>query len=128
MVFLDDLYGMPFKIHGRGNGGFDCYGLVIEVERRIGRTMADLYEEYTKENYLERLDQNTKGFIQKMNLVKTDRPSFGDIIVFLEKGKSVHVAVYLERDDFIHCDGRGVGIDNLRKYYRRDWEIYKWQD
>lgn len=125
---FDDLYDLPFMIHGRGNGGYDCYGLVIEVERRLGREMKDLYEEYTKENYLERLDENTRGFIENMNLVKTDRPSYGDIIVFFENGKSVHVAVYLNRDDFIHCDGRGVHIDNLRTYFRKDWEGYKWQD
>ena len=129
MLDLDDLYGCPFKLHGRDLSGFDCYGLVIEVEKRLGRTLKDLHAEYTEDNYLQKLDENAESFIKDMELIKTEQPVLGDIILFLDKnGCSVHVGVYLKRDDFIHCDGQGVHIDNLESYFRRKWEAYTWQN
>lgn len=31
-----DLLGKPYKHGGRGVGGYDCYGLVIEIYKRLG--------------------------------------------------------------------------------------------
>ena len=128
MIEIDDLLGIPYKIHGRDLDGFDCYGLVIEVERRFGHEMIDYYGEYTNGDCVKVLDKNCNDFIRDMNLIETDSPSLGDIIVFLnDNGESVHVAVYLKRDDFIHCDGDGVSIANLNRYFRDKWKVYKWQ-
>ena len=32
LLDIDDLLGVPYKVHGRGPDSYDCYGLVIEVE------------------------------------------------------------------------------------------------
>lgn len=116
------MLGKPYKVHGRGPDSFDCYGLVIEVEKRLGRELPDLYKIFEKKSEVRDVTLAT----QSVGLVKTDTPSFGDIIVFKKKGRVDHIAVYLKGGDFIHCDGSGVEILNL-SYYDRKGEYYKWQ-
>jgi cell wall-associated NlpC family hydrolase len=128
MLDFDDLMGCPFKIHGRNRNGFDCYGLVIEVEKRLGHDMTDYYGEYTNADCEKVVNDNCDEFVKKMNMTETDKPQLGDVIVFMnEKGCSVHVGVYLKKDDFIHCDNGGVAVENLKYYFRQNRKVYTWQ-
>ena len=121
LLDINDLLGKPYKLHGRGPDGYDCYGLVIEVEKRLGRVLPDLYELFEKKSEVRVITLSTAA----CGLEKTDYPAFGDIIVFKKKGRADHIAVYLKNGDFIHCDSNGVEIQNL-KYYDRKGEYYKW--
>lgn len=113
MIYLDDLIGIPYKLHGRDLNGLDCYGLVIEVEKRFGHNLKDLYTEA----YSSCIE----------GLVKCDKPDTSDIILFFKNGRCCHIGVYLEKDDFIHCSPYGVVVDKLSK--RHDyWECYRWQN
>ena len=122
LLDINDLLGKPYKVHGRGPDSYDCYGLVIEVERRLGRIIPDLYQIFDKKSEVRNPDFSLKA----VGLEKTDTPSFGDIIVFKKKGRVDHVAVYLKNNDFIHCDCNGVEVLNLNYYFRKG-EFYKWQ-
>ena len=122
LLNINDLLGKPYKTHGRGPDGYDCYGLVIEVERRLGRNLPDLYKIFEKKSDVRNVTLSTEA----TGLTKTDTPSFGDIIVFRKKGRADHVAVYLKNGDFIHCDCNGVEILNL-DYYDKKGEFYTWQ-
>lgn len=121
---IDDLLGIPYKIHGRDRKGYDCYGLVIEVEKRFGRDLVDFYTEYNKAgNY-----SSIKELIKGSKLIKTFNPVMGDLLLFSDsKGRTAHIGVYLQNDDFIHCDCYGVRISELRTYFR-NCEAYTWQD
>lgn len=126
-INIDDLLGCPYLIHGRNRKGFDCYGLVIEVEKRLGRTLDDFYSEYSNIDCEQKLNENAEAYINNMKLKKTDRPDFGDIVLFLDnKGRSVHIGVYLKKGDFIHCDKRGVNVERLDSYFRKRKEFYTW--
>ena len=128
-LFIDDLLGSPFEFHGRNRKGFDCYGLVMEVEKRLGRCMIDFYAEYSEKNYKKCLNDNSLRFVNNMNLIKTKYPVLGDVILFFDsKGCAVHIGVYLKRNDFIHCDGCGVRINNLETYFRTEKEFYTWPE
>lgn len=119
---IDDLLGIPYKLHGRDKSGYDCYGLVIEVERRFGRELFDFYTEYTNNRL------NIKELIKSSNIIKTDNPKMGDLLLFSDsKGRTAHIGVYLKNDDFIHCDFNGVRISKLSSYFRK-CEAYTWQD
>jgi cell wall-associated NlpC family hydrolase len=121
LLDINDLLGKPYKVHGRDPDGYDCYGLVIEVERRLGRNLPDLYKIFEKKSDVRNVTLSTEA----TGLIKTDTPSFGDIIVFRKKGRADHVAVYLKDRDFIHCDCNGVEILNL-DYYDKEGEFYTW--
>lgn len=121
-----DLLGKPYKAHARGPMSYDCYGLVIEVERRLGHTMPDLYTRLINCDQWE-IDPHNIDFASEMTgMRKTDIPSFGDVIVFFKKGRVYHTAVYLNEGDYIQCNRDGVNINNL-KYNRDKYEVYKWK-
>lgn len=118
---IDDLLGIPYKLHGRDKDGYDCYGLVIEVEKRFGRRLPDFYTK-SKADHL-----NIGELIKSSRIIKTNTPVLGDLILFYDsKGRTVHIGVYLKNDDFIHCDCYGVRISKLSSYFRKG-EVFTWQ-
>ena len=126
LLDISDLLGKPYKAHARGPEAYDCYGLVIEVEKRLGHTMPDLYTKLSNSDQWE-FDPHNVDFASEMTgMVKTDKPSFGDVIVFFKKGRIYHTAVYLKNDDFIQCNRESVHISNL-KYINETIEVYTWK-
>lgn len=127
MVDIEDLIGIPFKVHGRDRKGLDCYGCLIEFEKKFGRRMKDVNVEYSKDDYEELLNSTAEDFIRSMGLVKTDTPKEGDVVLFFENGKAIHLGGYLMAGDFVHCDKYGVRVSNFETYFRKHKEVYKWQ-
>ena len=127
LLDVNDLLGKPYKAHGRGPDRFDCYGLVIEVEKRLGRKMPDLYTRLAEIGEWE-YDPHNIDFAKEMTgMEKTDKPSFGDVIVFFDaKGRIFHTAVYLKNDDVIHCNKNGVNIMKVFEF-GKEWEAYRWK-
>lgn len=108
MLDVSDLIGCPYKENGRDKNGFDCYGLVIEVCRRIGTPLNDIFS-----------DPNATDF----NVVRTDFINTGTILKMYVKG-SLHLGVAIDDKSFIHCVyGEGVRISYI-KYYPIE-ETYK---
>jgi len=121
-----DLLGKSYKAHGRGPDAYDCYGLVIEVEKRLGHTMPDLYTRLSKCDEWE-FDPHNVDFSSEMTgMEKTENPVFGDVIVFFKKGRIYHTAVYLKDGDYIQCNREGVHISNLN-YNQEKIEVYTWK-
>lgn len=127
LIDINDLLGKPYKPHARGPVEYDCYGLVIEVEKRIGHKMPDLYTRLANRGEWE-YDPHNIDFAKEMTgMEKTDKPSFGDVIVFFDaKGRIFHTGVYLKNDDIIHCNRDGVHIIKVQEYGIK-WEAYKWK-
>jgi cell wall-associated NlpC family hydrolase len=127
MICIDDLLGTPFKIHGRNIKGYDCYGLAIEVLSRFGYKLVDLYEYTTREEYEQLIEKEALGVAYRENFKKVTKPEESDVLLFFnEKGCSYHIGVYLENNNFIHCDKYGVRISSLENYDYY-WECYRWQ-
>lgn len=127
LIDINDLLGKPYKAHARGPKEYDCYGLVIEVEKRLGHEMPDLYKRLSERDEWE-LDPHNKDYSAEMSgMIKTDKPKFGDVIIFFDnKGRIHHTGVYLKNDDFIHCNKRGVHIIKVQDY-GKTWEVYTWK-
>ena len=127
MLKIDDLIGVRFTSHGRSRAeGFDCYGLAIEISKRLGRNLEDIwYEKASPETFTENYESVFSKVADKVEL--TDDLDFGNYIVFFdEKGNMVHIGVLLDDEVFIHADVGGVRITRLEDYYRRNWKVYKW--
>ena len=60
---FSDLIGKPYKKNGRGPDSYDCYGICIEVCKRIGTKLPEQDEIINKK------------------FVPVDKPKLGDIIL-----------------------------------------------
>lgn len=128
MLRIDDLIGVRFTNHGRSiEEGFDCYGLAIEVSKRLGHNLEDLwYEKSCPETF----NDNASDMVSKMSSLteETDEQELGNLILFSDgNGNMVHIGVFLEEGRFIHADIGGVRVTELDGYYRKKWKVYKWQ-
>lgn len=109
MIEVADLIGVPFVEFGRDcKKGLDCYGLAIEVERRLGKKLKDVV--------LEKFDhEKVVKTLPGLNVHKIDNIKEGAILEFYgKKDKRLHVAVALDSRTFIHAtENQGVRISSL---------------
>ena len=123
-MYLRDLLGIPYKIHGRRiEEGFDCYGLAIEVLKRFGIILPDyLYDATGKEEKDRVYSLAVKGIPH----IELKNPEIGCIVLLEVHGESWHVGVYLGEGRFIHATrDSGVTVDNLRRWENRVKGYYK---
>lgn len=124
---LDDLIGIRYTQNGRTKEqGFDCYGLAIEVERRLGHSLPDI-EKAREEDY--DFDECRKLCLSKVKAKQVDGPEKkGDVVLIKDLGGSLtHIGVYLGRGLLIHCDKRfGVHIDKIDRLRGFIGRSYTW--
>ena len=127
MIDITDLLSCSFKNHGRSiEEGFDCYGLAIEVSRRLGHELKDVWYEVSSGKTFGLLADSV---LQEMGeqLEETDEQKLGNLIVFEdEHGMMIHIGVILEEGRFIHADVNGVWVNVIEDYFRKNWKVYKW--
>ena len=111
MIDVADLIGVPFVEFGRDvKNGLDCYGLAIEVERRLRKTLKDVALEKFDRAKVERIAPNIN--VKKLRL---DEISEGVILEFYSlRDKRLHIAVALDKNTFIHAtENQGVRISSF---------------
>lgn len=108
-----DLLAVKFKLHGRTKiEGFDCYGLAIEVLKRTGITLPDLWKnkEIETSKYFNKLEKPENYCIVEMSFV----------------GSINHVAVYIGNGMIIHArKDCGVIIEPMKRYLNNVRGYYK---
>lgn len=103
-----DLIGKPFKVGGRGPDSFDCYGLVMEIYRRMGIHLRD---EATPESMKETMRQLEHGIATEWRSCEV-KP--GAALAF-RRGRFVdHCGIAITNDRFIHAD-QGVGSVSIAR-------------
>lgn len=125
---IDDLLGVRFKNHGRSiEEGFDCYGLAIEVSKRLGHTLLDLWYERSCEETFAAKAEDMCDIMSKM-VEETVEQDLGNLILFAdEAGRMIHIGVILEKGLFIHAvPYGGVMVTRIDDYHRKVWKVYKW--
>lgn len=110
MHSFTDLIGVPYKDNGRTKEeGFDCYGLAIEVEKRLGNNLDDvIYSDHR----IEHLQEN----LPTLNVEPTDKIELGTIIQMTFFGE-IHIGVAINDRMFIHATyNQGVRISPIKVY------------
>lgn len=125
MVDVSDLIGIKYTEHGRyKETGFDCYGLAIEVERRLGHILPDFdYITHTDALFNDSFRRTLlQGHLKKINTFVE-----GAIILF-ENGSGMknHIAVYLGDGYAIHCNYSGVHLEKVETISQSKKEVYIW--
>lgn len=107
MIEVSDLIGTPFKMFGRTKEGLDCYGLVIEVEKRFGKIIPDFMFDCKE-------FQRVENSIPHINVKKSDYIAEGMILQFRTFDGRLHVGVALDKKTFIHAtETQGVRISSI---------------
>lgn len=109
MPYLSDLIGVPYQLNGRTLDGLDCYGLAIEVERRLGKNLRDVV--YTNCD----VELSAKN-VPTLNVKKTDFINTGTLLEFHFKNE-LHIGVAINSTQFIHATMNcGVKISPINAY------------
>lgn len=121
-VSLRDLIGCKFKVHGRTKEeGFDCYGLAIEVLRRNGITLPDVFYDT-----IENRQTIYNALYDSIPSTKIDNPENMCIILISENDQPVHIGVYIGDGQFIHTTHKtGVVIEPLYRWKPKIVGYYK---
>ena len=94
-----DLLGKPWARLGRGPKFYDCYGLVIEIYRRLGHNLPEVL--YTDELILKgNVITDVVNSFWKISEVKA-----GSVVMFAERNIPTHMGVALDDNRFIHASG-----------------------
>lgn len=116
MLVLNDLIGIEWKDNGRDLSGLDCYGLAIEVEKRLGKKLKDV----VYENHSSELEEKN---VPTLNVEKTEEIEIGNIISMTIKNE-LHIGVIINDTEFIHATkNQGVRISLISNYKIKN--IYK---
>jgi cell wall-associated NlpC family hydrolase len=124
-VDVSDLVGMKYKPHGRGDGGYDCYGLTLEVEKRFGNVLPDFEYEDTEG----KIDEESVELLKNGNARKIGDFIPGAIILLQNiQGMKTHIGVYLGDGMFIHSHiKKNVCIDTVYSHRHCISGVYLWQ-
>lgn len=105
-----DLIGVPYKENGRSKEeGFDCYGLAIEVERRLGKKLNDVV--YNNHDI-----ELSNKYAPTLNVKLTNSIEEGNLIEMHLKN-TLHIGVILNDREFIHATEKyGVKISSIKAF------------
>jgi len=128
MLTYSDLLTATFRYNARGPSHFDCYGLCMEVSRRLGRTLPEILTPNGLLNMQELLREETENGIRWRPVpategewgVMTGHPRIGPpieygiksgaIAYFRVKGLLAHVGIIIGPDRFLHAWERAGGV------------------
>lgn len=123
-VSFDDLLGVPFVDGGRGPDSFDCWGLCIEIFKRLGLPLKDYKlccEDYVNFD----IEYNSES----PNWTKQEYPDIEipSIVAIRFTPEYVsHVGVFIGDGKFIHTrEKTGVVIERIKPWLRRIDGFYK---
>lgn len=113
-----DLLGKPFRDGARGPDAFDCVGLLIEVERRLGHPMRPWG------SHARLLAQG------KAEWERVTDPQPGDAILLYSDHPQWHVAVVCGNGYMLHAhSGAGVARERYNSFpwHKRIEGFYRWK-
>lgn len=92
-----DLVGEPYVHNGRGENGYDCFGLLLEVYKRRGIIIPDVKYGEDRAEHARLLALRAESQWKPCPV----KPGAG--LLFLEDAIPGHVGVALDEDRFIHA-------------------------
>lgn len=129
----DDLIGKPYKPHATGPNAFDCWGLCVEVLKRLGIfDHLDLAGEILRGYCPETDDPGDLVGEPNYNYINEPRKA-GDILILRGDGsegsRATHAAIHIGRRTIIQCTKAvGVHLVPYRVLEPYTVEIISWTD
>ena len=92
----EDLIGSPYVERGRATGGWDCYGIVMEIHRRRGIIIPDIQTDFSIRALIECFAHGAK----KWEMCATYP---GACLGFGKNGLMIHCGIAIDENRFIHA-------------------------
>jgi cell wall-associated NlpC family hydrolase len=117
MLLLDDLIGLPYKIHGRDESGLDCFGLIWLIAFRNGTPINDpVYKGF---------DPSLVKLADQVGLKKIKWLKKGCVIE-MEKDSRLHLGYSLDTERMIHAThNEGVIVEEIGNYIVKGFYVFK---
>ncbi len=116
--------GKPWRMASDGPDAFDCWGLVVEIQRRLyGRNLETIQVDPKN---LRLLIETIRDHPVRLDWRPTASPKEGDVALLRQSRHPVHVGVWLEVDGggILHAmRERGVVFQNMRSLHLNGWQI-----
>jgi probable lipoprotein NlpC len=110
-----DLIGKPFADLGRGPEAYDCWGLVIEIGRRLGIAVPDYGVHYWD---IGGLNDTFRARVPEYDRVTL--PECGDIVAFKRVSGELHFGVMVDQRSVLHAGPEiGVRLNRLDNPFMR---------
>lgn len=116
MIDYNDLIGVPFVNHGRDiTQGLDCYGLVVEVYRRMGIILPEFNADWDD---CQKINGIIRGEAGKPTWKRCRPPLPTPCVVAIRMGTPPgivnHTGVYIGNRKFIHTRAKiGVCVNRI---------------
>jgi len=102
--FIQDWYGVPYRLGGTTKSGIDCSAFVQEL-------YSDVYNVHLLRTAFEQFSTCTP-------IYDPDKLKEGDLVFFKIHSRHIsHVGVYLSDGNFVHASSHGVMVSNLNDRY-----------
>jgi len=104
---VSDLIGLPYKVHGRGESGLDCFGLIWLIAKRNGTPIKDpAYKGF---------DPSLAKLADYVGLKKCEFQA--GCVLEIEKEGRLHLGYAIDQERMIHCAiNEGVIVEDIFKY------------
>jgi cell wall-associated NlpC family hydrolase len=116
-----------YKFNGRGEEGYDCLGLMLEILRDNGINLPNGDGREIDENWQEKKPQRfIEGLSNYFNQINFEDRQPLDVVVFLIYGIPRHSGVVIDDYRFIHItENSKVHISKLPKWKNRIHSIWR---
>tara|TARA_R100001086_G_scaffold249921_1_gene191834 strand:- start:247 stop:669 length:423 start_codon:yes stop_codon:yes gene_type:complete len=133
MLQYADLIGVPFAYNGRGPDTYDCYGLNMEIYRRLGVKVPDVRSPTDLDDIAAVMGfEKTKWTTLWTKEGIGDAPSHADMpvgatLMFNVNGRTSHVGIVVRPGRFLHAWEHlgGVAEERISLWRRRIEGIYR---
>ena len=104
--------GKGYKENSRGEDFYDCYSLMLAIEKDLGHNLIDCrYDAMSKVSRQRAVEEGKKD----PSFEKVEKPLAGCIVILYYNSIPQHIGVYIGKGKVIHATyDRGVVIDELR--------------
>lgn len=116
MCEFADLIGKPYKKNGRGPDDYDCYGVPLEMSKRMGIPLPDVVTDSLA-------IELSAEYAPLLNLVKIEEPVEGCLIE-MEFENELHLGIAINKKEMIHATKTGVRINKIGSLKTRGFYLW----
>lgn len=118
---FSDLIDKPFSDFGRGPDVYDCWGVFLEVNRRVGRNAPD-YHDMICPSDIAGIEMEYQRHRHEWSRIEQPEAAAGDLVVIkrMDDPRGFHFGVMIGPVEFLHCTpGSGVKMERIDHPIRR---------